>query len=77
MSYMNQAAFAPAGGIQELNFDEIDQVDGGARAAALVIRVIDWLGRVQTVAVVLDALPEVDLTEIGEHEQARRPGANG
>jgi hypothetical protein len=30
MSYMNtHAAFAPAGGIQELSFDEIDQVDGG------------------------------------------------
>ncbi len=28
MSYMNQPAFAPAGGIQELNFDEIDLVDG-------------------------------------------------
>jgi hypothetical protein len=77
MSYMNQAAFAPAGGIQELNFDEIAQVDGGARAAATVIRVIDWLGRALTVQAVVDALPEVDLTEIGEHEQARRPGANG
>jgi hypothetical protein len=28
MSYMNQAAFAPAGGIQELNFDEIEHVNG-------------------------------------------------
>ena len=29
MSYMNtHAAFAPAGGIQELSFDEIDLVDG-------------------------------------------------
>ena len=30
MSYMDtHAAFAPAGGIQELSFDELDQVDGG------------------------------------------------
>ena len=29
MSYMNtHAAFAPAGGIQELSFDEVDLVDG-------------------------------------------------
>ena len=28
MSYMNQSAFAPVGGIQELSFDEIDLVDG-------------------------------------------------
>ena len=29
MSYMNtHAAFAPAGGIQELSFDELDLVDG-------------------------------------------------
>ena len=32
MSYMNaHAAFAPAGGIQELSFDEIDLVDGAGR----------------------------------------------
>lgn len=30
MSHMNQAAFAPVGGIQELSFDEIQGVDGGA-----------------------------------------------
>ena len=36
MSYMNtHAAFAPAGGIQELNFDEIDLV-GGARGLGSV-----------------------------------------
>ena len=30
MSYMDtHAAFAPAGGIQELSFDEIDMVSGG------------------------------------------------
>lgn len=29
MSYMNQAAFANAGEIQELNFDEINVVSGG------------------------------------------------
>ena len=30
MSYMNtHAAFAPAGGIQELSFDEIEEVGGG------------------------------------------------
>ncbi|MFN3620204.1 hypothetical protein [Sphingorhabdus sp.] len=32
MSYMeNNAAFAPAGGIQELSFDEIDLVGGAGR----------------------------------------------
>ena len=29
MSYMDQTAFAPAGGIQELNFDEVETVAGG------------------------------------------------
>lgn len=28
MSYMNNSEFAPAGGIQELSFDEVDQVEG-------------------------------------------------
>lgn len=78
MSYMDaHAAFAPAGGIQELSFDEISHVDGGARAAALVIRVIDWVGRAQTVKAVMDLMPDVNLREIGEHEQGRRPGAGG
>ena len=78
MSYMDTpAAFAPAGGIQELSFDEIDEVNGGARAAALVIRIIDWIGRAQTVKAVMDVMPHVNLAEIGEHEQGRRPGAGG
>lgn len=35
MSYMDQnVAFAPAGGIQDLCFDEIDQVGGGNRGDA-------------------------------------------
>jgi hypothetical protein len=35
MSYMDApAAFAPAGGIQELSFDEIDVVNGGGRGDA-------------------------------------------
>jgi hypothetical protein len=29
MSYMNQAAFAPAGGLQELSIGEIEEVGGG------------------------------------------------
>ena len=29
MSYMDHAEFAPNGGIQELNFNEIDEVSGG------------------------------------------------
>ena len=34
MSYMDtHAAFAPAGGIQELSFDEIEEVGGGRQAA--------------------------------------------
>ena len=39
MSYMNQAAFAPVGGIQELSFDEIGIVDGAAHEAAEAILV--------------------------------------
>jgi hypothetical protein len=35
MSYMeHNVAFAPAGGIQELSFDEIDAVSGGRRSAS-------------------------------------------
>ncbi len=41
MSYMNQAAFAPAGGIQELSFDEIDEVSGGA----LFVPALIFLGK--------------------------------
>ena len=40
MSYMDTpAAFAPAGGIQELSFDEIDAVDGARQrlSAAQVV----------------------------------------
>lgn len=75
MTYMDaNAVFAD--GIQELSFDEIGIVNGGGRAA-LVIRAIDWIGRVMTVKAVLDALPEVDLAEFAEREQARRPGAGG
>lgn len=29
MSYMNQADFAPAAGVHELSFEEVDRVDGG------------------------------------------------
>ena len=53
MSYMNQAAFAPARGIQELSFDEIDTVGGGdvnrsavgrfaGRAAGIGVRAGLW-----------------------------------
>ncbi len=35
MSYMDtHAAFAPAGGIQELSFDEVEIVSGGERSAS-------------------------------------------
>lgn len=37
MGYMGQAAFVPASGIQELSFDEIDQVDGAQLSAAEVV----------------------------------------
>ena len=79
MSYMgHDAAFAPAGGIQELSFDEVEEVGGGARAAAaLVIKFLDWVGRAQTFRAVVHAMPEVDLRDIGDHEQRRRPGAGG
>ncbi|MBS3932436.1 MAG: class IIb bacteriocin, lactobin A/cerein 7B family, partial [Sphingomonadales bacterium] len=45
MSYMDQkVAFAHAGGIQEMNFNEIDEVDGGlaplAIAAIVVVAVV-------------------------------------
>jgi|CXWL01.1.fsa_nt_gi hypothetical protein len=40
MSYMNHdAAFAPAGGIQELSFDEVDAVAGGPVSASTVLAV--------------------------------------
>lgn len=38
MSYMDHnASFAPVGGIQELSFDEVEQVDGGWIGAAVVV----------------------------------------
>lgn len=82
MSFMDHdAAFAPAGGIQELSFDEIDQVGGGARAVTIVIKFIDWVGRLQAAQAIVDAVSELDSTEIvkdiGDHEQRRRPGAGG
>ena len=44
MSYMNQAAFAPTGGIQELSFDEIDLVEGGTLSPGTkaAVRLVDW-----------------------------------
>ena len=48
MSYMNHnAVFAPVGGIQELNFDEIDQV-GGAWVANAVGGVLGAIGGAAT-----------------------------
>lgn len=41
MSYMNHnAAFAPADGIQELSFDEVEQVDGALAPVAVAIVVV-------------------------------------
>ena len=37
MSYMDQAAFAGAGDIQELSFDEVERVDGGVLSAAATV----------------------------------------
>jgi len=38
MSYMDHnTAFAPAGGIQEMSFQEVDQVGGGALPALVVL----------------------------------------
>ncbi|MFN3620205.1 hypothetical protein [Sphingorhabdus sp.] len=58
MSYMeNNAAFAPAGGIQELSFDEIEQVEGagwvtrGVYAALVVVGVSSGVALVAGVAV--------------------------
>ena len=46
MSHMDtHAAFAPAGGIQELSFDEIDQVDG-AGVFSFIKKFFDWFSRV-------------------------------
>ncbi len=39
MSYMNHSEFTPAGGIQELSFDEVEQVDG-AIAPLVIIAVL-------------------------------------
>jgi hypothetical protein len=36
-----QAALAPAGGIQELSFEEIEQVNGGRLRT--IIKVISWV----------------------------------
>lgn len=36
MSYMNQTEFAPAAGIQELSFDEIEAVGGAGRARDVI-----------------------------------------
>jgi hypothetical protein len=42
MSCMDtQAALAPAGGIQELSFEEIEQVNGGRLRT--IIKVISWV----------------------------------
>lgn len=42
MSFLDaNVAVAPACGIQELNFDEIDQVNGGN--LRVIIRVISWI----------------------------------
>ena len=36
-----KTAFEPAGGIQELRFDEIEQVNGGR--LRIIIKVISWV----------------------------------
>lgn len=42
MSYKgHNAALEPAGGIQELNFDEIEQVNGGR--LRVIMKVISWV----------------------------------
>lgn len=58
MSYMNtHAAFAPAGGIQELSFDEIEEVEGagwvtrGVYVALVVVGVSSGVALVAGVVV--------------------------
>lgn len=36
MNYMSQADFAPVSGIQELSFEEIEVIDGGASARDVI-----------------------------------------
>ncbi len=38
MSYMSNAEFAPASGIQELSFDEIDYVNGASELGENVLK---------------------------------------
>ena len=51
MSYMDtHAAFAPAGGIQVLSFDEIEEVGGGlAPLAVVAVKLVIRLGVVTLV----------------------------
>lgn len=51
MSYMNQAAFASAGGIQELTFAEIGLVDGGSTTSEVAAHVSAVAAIVAAVAV--------------------------
>ncbi len=49
MSYMNQAACAPAGGIQDLSIEE----------RALVFGAVDWLGVVKGAAAVVAGVAQL------------------
>jgi hypothetical protein len=51
MSYMNtHAAFAPAGGIQELSFDEIEEVGGGPAFIPAIVGYLSTPAGVASVA---------------------------
>lgn len=54
MNYLHAGDQFVDAGIQELSFEEIDQVDGGSRLRAL-IKAIDWVGRALTVKTIFDA----------------------
>ncbi len=57
MSYMNQAAFAPAGGIQVLSFDELNAVNGGSTVTTVAAHVAAVSGIVAGVAALSGAEP--------------------
>ena len=60
MSYMSNAEFAPASGIQELSFDEIDYIAGGP--AWLVPLAVAAIGAVGAVAGYVTAKSTDDCT---------------
>ncbi|GEM_PF-1156869 len=70
MSYMDQTAFAPAGGIQELNFDEVEMVEGSGWIS-WIIRGVRELSKNKSVRQFATAAGIIDNANLcGDTEQA-------